>query len=128
MKKIFLLIAIATMFTSVTMASSSYKINDAAIDVLFDQSIEVNYEFNASAGVLQSQSVGGFLLRSFFCGFIGLHRSYMGTGGETMWWKYFCIPVVGGVVNCVDFWYVVFKGSDALGKYKDNGKYIVWAN
>lgn len=127
MKKMFFLFAIATMFTSVTMASSDYRINDAAVDVLFDQAIEVDFEFNA-AGVQQEKTVGGFLLRNFFCGFVALHRSYMGTGGETLWWKYFCIPVVGGVVSCVDFWYVVFKGKEALDKYADNGKFIVWAD
>jgi hypothetical protein len=40
---------------------------------------------------------------------------------------YFCIPVVGGVTACVDFWWVVFKGDDALKKYKGSDKYMVWA-
>jgi len=52
----------------------------------------------------------------------------MGTGGETMWYKYLCIPVYGGIVGCVDFWGVIFKGDEQFNKYKDNPKFRVWGN
>ena len=72
------------------------------------------------------QSLDGGCHRAFFCGGIALHRDYMGTGGKSMWWFYLCVPVAGGVDACVDFWWVVFKGSEAMDKYKDNSKFFVW--
>lgn len=128
MKKLILLLSVVTCFASFSTASNLYKINDAEIDMLFGQAIEVDFESTADVNSINQdkKTVGGYLIRSFFCGSFALHRSYMGTAGETLWWKYLCIPVVGGVVGCVDFWYVVFKGEEALNKYKDNGKFIVW--
>ena len=73
------------------------------------------------------QTLGGYLIRSFFCGGIALHRYYMGTDRNAMWAMYLCIPVVGGVAVVVDFFWVVFEGTDAMNKYKDNDKYLVWA-
>jgi TM2 domain-containing membrane protein YozV len=42
------------------------------------------------------KTVGGYLLRAFFCGSFALHRSYMGTGGKSIilalllysWWSW----------------------------------------
>lgn len=136
MKKFILGLAlIGGLFTANFASASSYKADDVSIDVLFDNSVDVTSTVNEMAlGSMMSpqtvtgdQTVGGYLVRSFFCGFIGLHRSYMGTAGNTVWWWYFCVPVLGGVTNCFDFWWVVFKGDDALSKYKDNGKLMVWA-
>ena len=118
--------------------SDKYKLNDAAVDQLFAQSEDISVAMSSdissfanvnAAGVTVNgggQNVGGYLIRSFFCGFIALHRSYMGTGGATLWWMYFCIPVVGGVVGFVDFWWVVFMGEDAMKQYSNNSKFVVW--
>ena len=139
MKKLFLLVAfVSGSLFSFAGNDAKYKISDAAIDQLFSQSedISAGVQDNMSsfadvniATVNQGsggQNVGGFLIRSFFCGFIALHRSYMGTNGAALWWMYFCIPVVGDVVNFVDFWWVVFMGEDAMNKFKNNSRYIVW--
>ncbi|MDX2191302.1 MAG: hypothetical protein SFY32_15725 [Bacteroidota bacterium] len=112
---------------------TSYKLNDAQIDNLMTSAVEVStielspLSLNSDAILTgDDKTMGGYLLRSFFCGFIGLHRSYMGTGGKSVWWWYCCIPVVGGVTNLVDFWGVVFGGQKALDKFKDNSKKWVW--
>ena len=143
MKKIILSVALAAgLFFTSNASESNYILDEQAVDQQISQATEVSFD-NAVAdlSVLNSaatstsmtmvgggsQTVGGYLLRSFFCGFIALHRSYMGTGGKSLWWFYFCIPGVGGFDNCVDFWWVVFKGSDAMNKYKDNSKFFVWA-
>jgi hypothetical protein len=143
MKKIITLCAVAGLsFATALAGNSNYKVDDASIDQLFAQSEDISMTASTDfalqntnlAANLSSvngggeKTVGGFLIRAWFCGFIALHRSYMGTGGKTLWYYYFCIPVMGGVTSCVDFWWVVFKGKDALNKYKDNSKFIVWAN
>lgn len=132
MKKLFLLFSAIVLTTSLSFANNNYRINDAAIDDLFANAEEasiVSNDFNALSLVAAPApeiTKGGYLLRAFFCGSIALHRSYMGTAGKTLWYMYLCIPVVGGVVGCVDFWGVVFKGDEFMNKYKDNGKWIVW--
>ncbi|MBI4930896.1 MAG: hypothetical protein HY841_09055 [Bacteroidetes bacterium] len=116
-----------------------YKVNDAAVDQLFAQSQDVssaladgdmtlvNLNQPSTQVVGGGQTVGGFLLRSFFCGFIAIHRKYMGSDLGSLWWKYFCIPVAGGVANLGDFCWVLFKGNSALSKYKGSDKWFVWA-
>ena len=132
MKKLFFALAILVGFASTSFANE-YKLNDQQVESLFENANDISFasEDLASGLALNSaaageQTVGGYLLRSFFCGFIGLHRSYMGTDGEKVWWWYFCIPVAGPVTNLVDFWGVVFMGKKQLDKYKNNGKKIVW--
>lgn len=142
MKKIILSFALAAgLFFTSNAGESNYILDEQAVDQQISQATEVSFD-NAVAdlSVLNgqainsiaikgggSQTVGGYLVRAFFCGGIALHRYYMGTGGKSMWWFYFCVPVVGGVDACVDFWWVVFKGSEAMNKYKDNSKFFVWA-
>lgn len=118
--------------------TDKYRVNDEAVDQLFAQSQDIS---SAIAGEMSlvglnqpavqvaggGQTVGGFLLRSFFCGFIALHRKYMGGDWGSLWWKYMCIPIAGGVANLGDFCWVLFSGSNALSKYKGTDKWFVWA-
>lgn len=132
MKKLFLA-SFLTIAATFAMAGG-YKLDDAAVDAAFENSIDVTENLNEytalSSGLAmagEEQTVGGFLLRSYFCGVIALHRSYMGTGGASLWWKYLCIPVAGSIANCVDFWGVVFKGEERLDLYRDNPKFFAWS-
>jgi hypothetical protein len=131
MKKLFL-IAVASLFIGSSFASStsSYIADDTQIEQLFASSEEVslNSSDEATALMLNVNSVNGgdqtktgFLVRAWFCGFIGLHRSYMGTKG--LWWKYFC---TFNVIGCIDFWGTVFKGDEFFSKFKGNDKFVVW--
>ena len=137
MKKLLFSLAFFTCLFATNLASAStYKVDEVAVDQLFSASDDVTFTASEEAYALMNPStqavtkgdktVGGYLLRAFFCGEFALHRYYMGTGGKKLFWYYFCIPVVGGVTACVDFWWVVFKGSDAMNKYADNSKFIVW--
>jgi TM2 domain-containing membrane protein YozV len=136
MKKLLFSLAFFTCLFATNLASAStYKVDEAAVDQLFSASDDVTFTASEEAyalmnpstqAVTKDKTVGGYLLRAFFCGEFALHRYYMGTGGKKLFWYYFCIPVVGGVTACVDFWWVVFKGSDAMNKYADNSKFIVW--
>ncbi len=138
-----MVLAVTSLSLVNAVAGNNYKVDDTAIDQLFEQSVDVSYTANEDFATLNSENltsnlssvnaagektVGGFLIRAWFCGGFALHRYYMGTGGKQLFWYYFCIPVVGGVTGCVDFWWVVFKGQEALSKYADNPKFIVWSN
>lgn len=128
MKKLLLVFSLVVMTAGLSFGSN-YKLNDEAVDNLFAQADDVSLVADAaefSMPALAEPTKTGYLIRAFFCGSFGLHRSYMGTGGKTLWYYYLCIPVAGGVVACVDFWYVVIKGDEALSKYKDNPKWVVW--
>ena len=120
-------------------STDKYKVNDAAVDQLFAQSQDVSSAIAGEmtmAGINQpaamqatagGQTVGGFLIRAFFCGGLAIHRKYMGSDWGSLWWKYFCIPVAGGVAALGDFCWVLFKGNSALSKYKGSDKWFVWA-
>lgn len=128
MKKLFTLLTAIVLTVSLAKANNEYKINDATIDNLFANAEEmsmVSTDFNLGSIAAPAPEItkSGFLLRAFFCGGIALHRSYMGTGGKSLWYMY-CWNCVGGI----DFWWVVFKGDEAMNKFKDNGKWIVWMN
>ncbi len=138
MKKIFITV-IAIVAISFATKASSYQLDENKMEQTFQQSEDIstnlllNNSTTAAANQFYSssfkgdQTVGGYLLRSFFCGGIALHRYYMGTSKKGLWAMYLCIPVAGGVAACVDFWWVVFSGEKAMNKYKDNSKYWVFA-
>jgi hypothetical protein len=109
--------------------ANGYKLDEAAIENAFAASEDITWtadlNINSSSANFGEATIGGFLLRSFFCGFIGLHRSYMGTGGKTLWYYYLC---TFGVINVVDFCGVLFKGDEFMAKFKDNPKFLVWTD
>jgi hypothetical protein len=137
MRKLTMMFLLALGSFAYTSASNNYRMDEAALEKAFDAGIEVGFEELYSASSLADASLfstaggsgektrGGYLVRAFFCGGIALHRYYMGTSRGGMWAMYLCIPVVGGVTACVDFWGAVFS-SDFYTKYANNDKYIVW--
>ena len=136
MKKLSALLSIVCLTASMTFAANSYKIDDAVIDQMYAQSEDVTLTFTDQfsslnminsvnfAALPEGKTVGGFLLRAFFCSGFALHRSYMGTGDKSVFFYYFCLGIVP--VGFIDFWWVVFKGEEALNKYADNPKWIVF--
>ncbi len=133
MKKFFLILAAVAGLSFSQQSFASYRVDENAIEQQLAGAEDVSLSASEEASALMSNSqiseektVGGFLIRAYFCGGFALHRYYMGTGGASLFWYYFCIPVVGGGTACIDFWYVVFKGKEALNKYADNAKFWVW--
>lgn len=125
------------MVVSFGVMAGNYRLDEASVDAMIAQADDVTmteveaYEtmsmnaFASSSEMLaDSQTKGGYLLRAFFCGSFALHRYYMGAEGAKYFFFYFCVPVVGGLDACVDFWAVVF-GKD-INDYKNNDKLIVW--
>lgn len=139
MKKIFSLMLAAVL--SLGVMAESYELNDNNVETLIASAADVteaelvSFEQASLGGmnmmnvaVAGKQTMGGYLLRSFFCGGFALHRYYMGSTGAKWFFLYACVPVVGGLANCLDFWLVVFKGDSQMNKYKNSDKYLVWAN
>ena len=93
MKKLLFSLAFLTCLFATNLASAStYKVDEATVDQLFSASDDVTFTASEEAYALMNPStqaltkgdktVGGFLLRAFFCGGFALHRYYMGTGGK----------------------------------------------
>ncbi|MEZ4722997.1 MAG: hypothetical protein R2813_14070 [Flavobacteriales bacterium] len=130
---LFLCLAFGLMLNS---SASSYHLNESAIDRSFSESQDVSHLLAldiSSHGPLPDGTVtkGGYLVRAFFCGWTGMHRKYIGTGGEKLGW-YYCLStclgmftVVGSVPVIVDFWGVIFSES-LWEKYQDNPKFLPW--
>ena len=138
MKKLLFILGFFAVSSFAFAGTEKYKVNDAALDQLFAQSNDISMSVAdemTMAGINQptvqaaagGQTVGGYLIRCFFCGGLALHRKYMGSDWGSLWWKYFCIPVAGGVAACGDFWWIVFTGNKNLSKYKGNDDWFVWA-
>ncbi|MCX7729413.1 MAG: hypothetical protein N2203_08080 [Bacteroidia bacterium] len=134
MRKALLGVIIAVSFAAKANIDTKYQVDENKLNAIVMQAIEMTENeldeyLNCSIGkmnvLVPEQTRGGYLLRAFFCGGIALHRYYMGTSNQWMWAMYFCIPVVGEVTACVDFWGAVFD-KDFYLKYKNNDKYIVW--
>lgn len=136
MKKLTLILALA--LGSVALAhANKYKMDEQQIEQSFAASTEVSfdemYASDMSAVDLGSVKMaagdtktrGGYLVRSFFCGGIALHRYYMGTTKGYMWALYCLVPVAGVAAACVDFWGAVFV-SDFYKKFENNDKWFVW--
>lgn len=133
MKKLFLAFALALGVAGGSFANG-YKMDEAAIDAAFAVAQDVSFEASMdqtlfSSAVLPDTEVtkGGYYLRLCFCSVIGLHRSYMGTGGEDMWYKYLCFVCANSVATFYDFWWPLFQ-DEAWEGMKDNPKFFAWTN
>ncbi len=131
MKKLFITFAcIAGIFASQVAMANPYKLDESAVDQKFAAATEISVDQLAVADVNAMSlapngdvTLGGFLLRSFFCGTFGIHRSYAGTKG--LGFKY-CITL--GIINTVDFWYTVIKGQEGLDNFTGNPNFVVWTD
>ncbi len=130
---ILLLVSFLLIVGAITAKPSKYQLNEPLLEEVLNHCEETSFlpsdnlfkcTFTRSQeGEIQTR--GGYLIRAFFCGFIALHRTYMGTNGETMWWFYCCVPLAGPIDHFVDFWWVVFDDK-AFEKYRNNSKFFVW--
>lgn len=133
MKKFLLAAGICLSAVTFSFANASYTLDEAAVDEMFTQSEDVTVQlFSSAADVSQfnfagvaapQETVGGFIIRAFFCGIIGLHRSYV--GAEDIWWKYLVMSIIGigGIVTCVDMIIAIVSGLDT---FQGNDSWIAW--
>lgn len=134
MKKFFL--ALVAMFAITAVASAAnYTADDAAIDAAIENAVEVN-AFNlgntataplgAAYVALGNNDVVSILL-TFFLGWTGIHRVYMGST-PWMWILYLLTGGGFGVVVLLDFVFelIGFVDGSGLGKYYDNPNILMW--
>ena len=124
---------------SLGVMAGEYRLNESSIETSIAQAEDVTmsevalYESFTSNSISSAsmqggdQARGGYLVRAAFCGSFGIHRYYMGSTGAKFFFLYACVPVVGNVAVCVDFWSVVFDAGK-LGRYKGSDKYLVWVD
>ena len=132
MKKFFL--ALVAMFAITAVASAAnYEANDAAIDAAMENAIEVNaFNFSNTAEAGATYIAMGnndivSLLLTFFLGWTGVHRVYM---GSTWWmWIPYLLTAGGfGIVVLLDFVFelIGFVDGSGMGKYYDNPNILMW--
>ncbi len=131
-----LVIALAGIFVS--QASTSYHLNDAAIDAMFANAELV--EFNAVETMAPLADMGyanqtflnenkdpmvAFLL-SWFLGYLGIHRAYLGTSTGTI--VGYILTLGGcGIVATID-WIMLLIGlvNNDISQYIDNPRFFMW--
>ena len=136
MKKLIVSI-IAVLAIAVSANAANYKVDNNAIDALIETSTEVfTAEFmtpaTAPAAVVAPASeintTTAFLL-SWFLGWFGIHRHYLGTA-PWMWAVYTFTGGGFGILYSVDtillFLDVIKVGDGYINKFINNEKIIVW--
>jgi TM2 domain-containing membrane protein YozV len=141
MKNIFLVSAFLVLFCSISnanVASSSYKLDNASVDAIMDNAIEVNvvdvvessmFGANATSTTTLSQSKNGWaaFVLCWFLGEFGVHRHYLGTKGS-MWAIYtFTCCGIFGVVPTIDLIVLLVHAiKDDIEKYENNNNFFMW--
>lgn len=139
MKKImfFAIFALAGLFLSQASANS-YQLDDAAVDQMFAQAevvdffavetmaplAESGYSSNAQF-VAEKDPLVAFLL-SWFLGYLGIHRAYLGTSTGTI--VGYILTLGGcGIVATID-WIMLLIGlvNNDISQYIDNPKFFMW--
>lgn len=130
------LLALVAMFAITAVASAAnYTADDAAIDAAIENAIDVN-AFNlgdtataplGAAYVAMGNNDVVSLLLTFFLGWTGIHRMYMGST-PWMWILYLLTGGGFGVVVLLDFVFelIGFVDGSGLGKYYDNPNILMW--
>lgn len=118
-------------------SANSYHLDNAAVDQMFANAEVV--EFNAvesfaplatagyegQAFLQEKDPVVAFLL-SWFVGYLGIHRAYLGTSTGTI--VGYILTLGGcGIVVTID-WIMLLVGliNDDISKYVDNPKFFMW--
>lgn len=139
MKKLFLLIAIISVSALGFAGNNSYYLEDAEVDALFENAVEVNVidlasDFNA-ANAFEMASFNAdkdALVAWIICwvgGSFGIHRLYLGTTtGTFLTYLFTCGGC--GIVTTVDWFVLLIDGviNENVDKYIDNPKFIMWGN
>lgn len=127
MKKLVLTLAVALM--AVVASANNYVANDAAIDALVENSVEMVMEA-APANMIQLTNNADPLIAtalSWFTGWCGLHRYYLGT---QVWMAapYLVTCGVLGWIDAVIFTIEYIQDGKISKKYYNNPKIILWAD
>lgn len=140
MKQITTLLAIIFISAlSLQAGNSSYQIDDAAVDAMFESAEVVDLTFFennvAPIGIANTHSEAYFqqekdpvvaFLLSMFLGYLGIHRAYLGTSTGTI--VGYILTLGGcGIVVTID-WVMLLVGliNEDISQYVDNPKFFMW--
>ena len=134
MKKLVLTLAVALM--ALCASANNYVANDAAIDALVENSVEMVMEAAAPVApadmvkLSNSQDPLVATLLGWFTGWCGLHRYYLGTSV----WMALPYALTGGgfgVVTLIDAVVLTIdlvQNNSINGKYINNPRILMWAD
>lgn len=134
MKKLVLTLAVALM--AVAASANNYVANDAAFDALAENSVEMVMEAAAPAAPANMVQLSNnqdpliATLLSWFTGWVGLHRYYLGTSV----WMALPYALTGGgfgIVTLVDSVLLtldLIQNNSINGQYINNPRILMWAN
>ncbi|MFP4287973.1 MAG: TM2 domain-containing protein [Bacteroidales bacterium] len=140
MKQITTLLAIIFISAlSLQAGNSSYQIDDASVDAMFESAEVVDLTFFennvAPIGIANAHSEAYFqqekdplvaFLLSWFLGYLGIHRAYLGTSTGTI--VGYILTLGGcGIIATID-WVMLLIGliNDDISQYVDNPKFFMW--
>lgn len=134
MKKLVLTLAAA--LVALCASANNYVANDAAIDALVENSVEMVMETAAPAApanmiqLSNNQDPLIATLLSWFTGWVGLHRYYLGTSV----WMALPYAITGGgfgVVTLIDSVLLtidLIQNNSINGQYINNPRILMWAD
>ncbi len=134
MKKVFLLTMVMALVASVsTFASSKYKVDEAAIDQVFETSInvasvdsEMNYmDLTSVKASNDDKNVWIALLLDWILGGLAVHRIYLGGKVALLFGYLFTCGGIFGLLPLGDFIVLLINNGD-ISKYVDNDAFIMW--
>lgn len=129
MKKLVLTLAVALM--AVVASANNYVANDAAIDALVENSVEMVMEAApanmVTLPILKSGDPLIATVLSWVTGWCGLHRYYLGT---QVWMAapYLVTCGILGWIDAVIFTIEYIQDGKISKKYYNNPKIILWAD
>ena len=138
MKKILTLIAVAVMGICMAQAGTSYHLDNASVDAMFASAevVDINaFETMAPFAGMASENQTFFqqdkdplvaFLLSWFLGYLGIHRAYLGTSTGTI--IGYILTLGGcGIVATID-WVMLLIGlvNNDISQYINNPKFFMW--
>jgi len=141
MKKLIVLMAfsILAMAGTSAYASHNYRIDDSAVEAVFENSVAVMtlenapemFKAGADMGItaVSASDPNGLVafLLAFFLGGFGIHRVYLGGGGKQILLYIITCFGIFGIVPLID-WILLLVGviNDDISQYVNNTKFIMW--
>ncbi len=135
MKKVFLLSLVMALVASVSSfaGTSKYKVDEAAIDQVFETSINV-VSVESAVNMMDITSVKATkaepnvwiaVILDFFIGGLAIHRVYLGGTPVLIIGYLLTCGGIFGLVPLIDFFVLVLNAGD-ISKYVDNDAFFMW--
>lgn len=134
MKKILFLLFVCVCVASFeSKAASLYRIDDAAVEAVFNVAKPLAADFSASLlaspmstnAVMAEKNVWIAVLLDFFLGAIAIHRVYLGGTPVLILGYFITFGGIFGLVPLIDLIVLVISSND-ISKYVGNNKFFMW--